>query len=118
MKKSVIVTLPHQHTKAEAMKRIREGLEKMKPQLAPYTSSLEEEWHGGELHFIDNGVHVAVPLPGAAAVSETGLYIKLGLAGHGLMQLAETLVREHVQTGALVEVLADRRPAPVPVSLL
>ena len=41
MKKPIIVTLPHQHTKAEAIKRIREGLEKMKPQLAPYISSPE-----------------------------------------------------------------------------
>ncbi|SDG69121.1 LysR family transcriptional regulator [Janthinobacterium sp. YR213] len=71
-----------------------------------------------DLHFIDDGVRVAVPVPGTAAVNETGLYIKLGLDGHGLMQLAEILVRDHLQVGALVEVLADRRPAPVPVSLL
>ncbi len=51
MKKPVIVILPHQHTKAEAIKRIREGFEKMKPQLAPYTSLLEEEWRGDDLHF-------------------------------------------------------------------
>ena len=78
MKKPVIVTLPHQHTKAEAVKRIREGLEKMKPQLAPYTSSLEEEWHGDDLHFrvvvmkqtvsgrihvMDDNVRVEVDLP-------------------------------------------------------
>ena len=78
MKKPVIVTLPHQHTKAEAMKRIREGLEKMKPQLAPYTSSLEEEWHGDELqfrvvvmmqtvsgriHVMDDNVRIEVDLP-------------------------------------------------------
>ena len=78
MKKPVIVTLPHQHTKAEALKRIREGLEKMKPQLAPYTSSLKEEWHGDELHFdvavmkqtvsgrihvMDDHVRVEVDLP-------------------------------------------------------
>nr|WP_252867237.1 LysR substrate-binding domain-containing protein [Janthinobacterium lividum] len=47
-----------------------------------------------------------------------GLYIELGLAGHGLMQLAEILVSGQLQAGQLVEVLADRRPAPVPVSLL
>lgn len=73
---------------------------------------------GGELHFMDEGVNVAVPLPGTVAVNETGLYIELGLAGHGLMQLAEILVSGHLRTGALVEVLDDRRPAPVPVSLL
>ena len=73
---------------------------------------------GSDLHFIEDGICVAVPLPGTVAVNETGLYIELGLAGHGLMQLAEILVSDQLQTGALVEVLADRRPAPVPVSLL
>ena len=78
MKKAVIVILPHQHTKAEAIKRIREGLEKMKPQLAPYISLLEEEWRGDDLHFhvvvmkqtvsgrihvMDDNVQVAVDLP-------------------------------------------------------
>jgi len=86
MKKSVIVTLPHQHTKAEAIKRIREGLEKMKPQLAPYTSSLDQEWRGDELHFrvvammqavsgrihvMDDNVRVEVDLPWIlAAIAE------------------------------------------------
>ena len=78
MKKPVIVTLPHQHTKAEAIKRIREGLEEMKPQLAPYISSLKEEWRGDELHFtvvamkrtvsgrihvMDDSVRVEIDLP-------------------------------------------------------
>jgi putative polyhydroxyalkanoate system protein len=86
MKKSVIVTLPHQHTKAEAIKRIREGLEKMKPQLALYISSLDEEWRGDELHFhvvvmmqavsgrihvMDDNVRIEVDLPWIlAAIAE------------------------------------------------
>ncbi|TDY32669.1 LysR family transcriptional regulator [Janthinobacterium sp. 75] len=73
---------------------------------------------GSDLHFVDEGISIAVPVPGTVAVNETGLYIKLGLDGHGLMQLAEILVTDHLQAGDLVEVLADRRPAPVPVSLL
>lgn len=52
------------------------------------------------------------------AVNETGLYIKLGIDGRGLIQLAEILVAEQLRSGELVEVLADWRPAPVPVSLL
>lgn len=73
---------------------------------------------GSNLHFIEDGIGIAVPLPGSLAVNETGLYIQLCLDGHGLMQLAEILVSGHLQAGALVEVLADKRPAPVPVSLL
>ena len=73
---------------------------------------------GSDLRFVEEGVSIAVPVPGTVAVNETGLYIKLGLDGHGLMQLAEILVTDHLQAGDLVEVLADRRPAPIPVSLL
>jgi putative polyhydroxyalkanoate system protein len=78
MKKPVIVTLPHQHTKAEATKRIREGLEKLKPQLAGFASTLEDSWAGDELtfnmgamgqsvtgriHVMDSSVRVEVDLP-------------------------------------------------------
>jgi LysR family transcriptional regulator for bpeEF and oprC len=73
---------------------------------------------GSALQFVDDGVSIAVPVPGTVAVNETGLYIRLCLDGLGLMQLAEILVTDHLQAGELVEVLADKRPAPVPVSLL
>jgi hypothetical protein len=78
MKKPVIVNLPHQHTKAEALKRIREGLQKVKPQLASFSSTMEEEWVGDDLNFrigamgqsvtgriavMDNSVRVEVDLP-------------------------------------------------------
>lgn len=73
---------------------------------------------GSQLHFTENGERVSVEVPGTVAVNETGMYIKLGLDGAGLMQLAEILVTEHLRTGELVEVLDDRRPAPLPVSLV
>jgi len=73
---------------------------------------------GSELHFIDEGVSFDVPVPGTVAVNETALYIKLGLAGLGLIQLPEILVADHLQSGDLVEVLAGMRPESVPVSLL
>lgn len=78
MKKPVIVTLPHQHTKGEAAKRIREGVEKIKPQLASLASTLDEQWAGdemkfrmvmmkqevsGRIHVFDNSVRVEVDLP-------------------------------------------------------
>ena len=73
---------------------------------------------GSELHFVDEGVNIDVPIPGTVAVNETALYIKLGLAGLGLIQLPEILVADHLQSGDLVEVLAGMRPESVPVSLL
>ncbi len=72
----------------------------------------------GGLHFVEDGNSVTVPVPGTVAVNETGLYIKLGIDGVGLMQLAEILVADHLRSGKLVEVLSDMRPAPVPVSLV
>lgn len=73
---------------------------------------------GSELHFVDDGVSIAAPVAGTVAVNETGLYIKLGLDGVGLIQAAEILVTDHLRNRTLVEVLADQRPAPVPISLL
>lgn len=86
MKKPVIVTLPHQHTKLEAQKRIREGVEKLKPQLAGFASTLEDQWVGDELsfkmvmmkqevtgriHVMDSTVRVEVDLPWVlAAIAE------------------------------------------------
>jgi len=72
----------------------------------------------GELNFVEAGEKVAVQVAGTVAVNETGLYIKLGLAGGGLMQLAEILVLDHLHSGDLVEVLTDMRPEPVPLSLI
>lgn len=72
----------------------------------------------GALQFVEKGAGIAVVVPGTVAVNETGLYIKLGLQGHGLIQLPRVLVAGHLAAGELVEVLADRRPAPMPVSLL
>ena len=86
MRKPVVVTLPHQHTKAEATKRIREGIEKVKPQLASFASSIEEDWQGDEMSFrlgvmaqsvtgriavMDESVRVEVDLPWfLAAIAE------------------------------------------------
>ncbi len=87
MKKSVVVTLPHQHTKLEAKRRIREGVDKLRPQLAGFSSALDEEWNGDELkfrmvivkqevsgriHVMDGSVRIEVDLPWIlAAISET-----------------------------------------------
>lgn len=73
---------------------------------------------GNSLQFLSDGEAVTVPMAGAVAVNETGLYIQLCGKGYGLAQLAEVLVQPQLDAGELVEVLADRRPAPVPVSLL
>lgn len=72
----------------------------------------------GEMHFARDAEKISVTVNGIAAVNETGLYIEMCLAGFGLVQLAENVVSEHLRDGRLVEVLADWRPAAVPVHLL
>ena len=98
-------------------KGIPEGLEDLHRHRAVHYFSSTTRRDGG-LHFVEDGNSVTVPVPGTVAVNETGLYIKLGLDGVGLMQLAEILVADHLRSGKLVEVLSDMRPAPVPVSLV
>ncbi|GAB7203594.1 LysR family transcriptional regulator [Dickeya oryzae] len=71
-----------------------------------------------ELRFLRGSETLSVSVSGQAAVNETGLYIKMCLDGFGLAQLAESIVVEHLQTGALVEVLSDWQPPSVPVTLL
>lgn len=72
----------------------------------------------GEMSFSKGGERVIIPVHGAAAVNETGLYIKLCLEGFGLAQLAENVISDHLREGRLIEVLEDWRPASVPVTLL
>lgn len=72
----------------------------------------------GEMCFASGSEKVSVPVSGAVAVNETGLYIKMCLEGFGLAQLAERVVSEHLQEGRLIEVLVDWQSAAVPVTLL
>ena len=51
MKKPITITLPHQHTRAEAKKRIRGGLERMASTLGGLGSVTAEEWQGDEMGF-------------------------------------------------------------------
>lgn len=77
MKKPVVVTLPHQHTKAEATKRIREGLQKVKPQIAGYVSTMEERWDGDDLNF--RIVTMAQEVTGRIAIMDQSVRIEVDL---------------------------------------
>jgi LysR family transcriptional regulator for bpeEF and oprC len=79
---------------------------------------LRQARRADEFRFVRHGETFSVPVSGNAAVNETGLYIKMCLAGFGLAQLAENIVADHLQEGRLVEVLTDWQPPRVPVTLL
>ncbi|MDG5496365.1 LysR family transcriptional regulator [Niveispirillum sp. BGYR6] len=68
-----------------------------------------------EFHFTIDGESVERPIRSAIAVNDSEAYVACGLEGYGLLQPGRFMVLPHLQSGALVEVLAPWRPAPVPV---
>lgn len=66
---------------------------------------------------IDGGV-ATVEVPSAIAVNDPDAYIICALQGMGVIQAARYQVRQHLASGALVEVLAATPPTPMPISLL
>ncbi|RFP08350.1 MULTISPECIES: LysR family transcriptional regulator [unclassified Duganella] len=86
--------------------------------------------HRGVMHFsgrtgrpfewdylVGGRVFVAEPVA-AIAVTDPDAYIACALQDMGLIQAARYQVRPHLASGALVEVLADTLPAPMPMSLV
>lgn len=59
-----------------------------------------------------------IDMPGTLATNDAEGYVVLGLQGLGLVQTATYLVRDHLASGALVQVLHDTPPTPMPVSLV
>ncbi|NVD72124.1 LysR family transcriptional regulator [Duganella sp. BJB1802] len=68
-------------------------------------------------YVVDGGVTM-VEVPGAIAVNDPDAYVICALQGMGLIQAARYQVRQHLASGALVEVLAATPPTPMPISLL
>lgn len=66
---------------------------------------------------VDNEV-LKVEMGGPIAVNDADAYVCCVLQGLGLAQTARYQVREHVRSGALVEVLGAWPPAPMPISVL
>lgn len=69
------------------------------------------EWYDGrQTHY--------APVGAALTVDGTAAYEAACVQGLGLIQVPEAGVRELLQSGALVEVLPDFRPTPMPLSFL
>ncbi len=66
---------------------------------------------------VDGSYH-EMPLRGALTVNNSGAYLAACLAGLGLIQVPTYGVRAELDAGLLVEILADFRPEPMPVTLL
>lgn len=65
--------------------------------------------------FIVDGQTRAVTMRGNVSVNDSEAYVTCGLQGFGLIQPARFMVLPHLQSGALVEVLPDLSPAPMPM---
>jgi DNA-binding transcriptional LysR family regulator len=66
----------------------------------------------------DAGGYATLPLRGALHVNSVQTYEATGLAGLGLIQAAFLGVRQHLESGALVEVLPDHRPEPLDIAFV
>jgi LysR family transcriptional regulator for bpeEF and oprC len=73
----------------------------------------EMEWE-----YLDEGVPMNIKLPSQLVVSNTESYLAGCINGLGLIQSPWLSVAAHLRDGSLVEVLADFKPAPLPVSVL
>jgi LysR family transcriptional regulator for bpeEF and oprC len=68
--------------------------------------------------FVVAGAPVKVAMRGPVAVNDAEANVCCALQHFGLAQLGAYQVRHHLDSGALVEVLADTPPTPMPMSLL
>jgi DNA-binding transcriptional LysR family regulator len=84
--------------------------------LIHYATTLGARSSGFE--YPDNGTYRTLPMSGAVVVNNSDAYDAACRAGLGLIQAPELGLREHLASGALVEVLPQYRPEPMPVSLL
>lgn len=64
------------------------------------------------------GKPVSVPMRSSLCVNNAESYVAAALQGHGLIQVPAHDVRDFIAAGNLIELLADYRPAPIPISVL
>lgn len=75
--------------------------------------ALSTEWDG-----LENGREITVAMRSHLCVDNAESYVAGALYGHGLIQVPAHDVAEDIAVGRLVEVLADFRPTPIPISIL
>lgn len=68
--------------------------------------------------YVVDGVSRQRLVPTSVMVDNAESYIAAALAGLGIIQIPAYDVSHHIESGALVEVLADLRPPSLPVTLL
>lgn len=62
--------------------------------------------------------YASLALPGAMQVNNVQTYLAAGVAGVGLIQAGYLALAPYIQRGAMVEILPNLRPGPLPASLV
>jgi DNA-binding transcriptional LysR family regulator len=83
-----------------------------------YSRTLGTKPYGWEYPNGNDGEYAALPLPGILHVNSVQTYEAAGVAGLGLIQAAYFGIRQHLESGALVEILSEFRPEPLDVSVV
>lgn len=68
--------------------------------------------------FVVDGTIREVRMQGNVSVNDSDAYLACGMKGFGLIQTPRFMVLPHLESGALVEVLPQWSPAPLPISVL
>lgn len=68
--------------------------------------------------FVVDGEAVAVKMDGVVAVNDGDAYVDCGLQGFGMLQVPRFMVQDHLKSGALVEILPQWQPMPMPMSVV
>lgn len=92
MSKPLIVTIPHQHGKAEATRRLRDGMGQLKSQFGDKLASIDQRWEGDRMSF------------SVGAMGQT-------VTGH--VDVMEDSVRVEVNLPWLLSMVADKAKAMI-----
>lgn len=71
-----------------------------------------------DLDFTVEGRVTEVKVPSKVSVNDGDAYVACGLQGFGLIQPPRFMVQQHLQSGALREVLPQWRPSSMPISVV
>lgn len=98
----------------------RHGEPKTVEELAQHKAVHYFTRHGRVLDWdlVIDGESIPIRMKGAVAVNDADAYLACGLQGFGMIQPPHFMVYEHLKSGALVEVLPQWQPAPLPISVV
>jgi LysR family transcriptional regulator for bpeEF and oprC len=69
-----------------------------------------------DMNFTVDGNPVEVSMRGNVSFNDADAYVAYGLSGAGMLQPPRFMIQEHLQSGALIELLPQWRPRPMPIA--